>query len=61
MIIIEYFGIDVSKGKNFIAHYTNDIFKKEFEIDHNINGFNVLLDYIKQYAGHIYYLKLYLL
>ncbi|MCO4096729.1 IS110 family transposase, partial [Macrococcus canis] len=55
MITIEYFGIDVGKGKSFIAHYSNNDFVKEFELIHNGNGFNSLLSYINNYAG-IYFL-----
>lgn len=55
MITIEYFGIDVGKGKSFIAHYSNNDFVKEFELIHNEKGFNSLLSYINNYSG-IYFL-----
>lgn len=51
MIYIEYFGIDVGKGKSFIAHYSNETFIDEFELIHNKSGFENLLNYVKQYAG----------
>lgn len=55
MINIEYFGIDVGKGKSYVAHYCNNEFKKEFELIHNKDGFDALNEYIKGYAG-VYFL-----
>ncbi|WP_177219668.1 hypothetical protein [Staphylococcus hominis] len=39
MINIEYFAIDVGKGKSFVAHYCNNEFINEFELIHNKVGF----------------------
>lgn len=55
MVFIEYFGIDVGKGKSFIAHYSNNEFVKEFEITHDNNGFDSLKKYIKNFSG-VYFL-----